>query len=172
MMKSVNKVILVGNLTRDPETKQSEGKHTVCVFGLATNRCWPIKPGETQFETTCHRIVAFDKLAETCAQYSEKAARSMLRDGCNHIPTSARAGSKRQALTWCWKSWCSWTVCERTGRKRQERLRPNSSKSPARNSRRPRMIESFSSLSFMARYTALSRQNLSIFVTILQRVDK
>jgi single-strand DNA-binding protein len=72
MMKSVNKVILVGNLTRDPELKQSEGKHTVCVFGLATNRSWPIKQGETQFETTYHRIVAFDKLAETCQQYLRK----------------------------------------------------------------------------------------------------
>jgi single-strand DNA-binding protein len=71
-MKSVNKVILVGNLTRDPEMKQSAGKHTVCVFGLATNRSWPIKPGETQFETTYHRIVAFDKLAEMCHQYLKK----------------------------------------------------------------------------------------------------
>jgi single-strand DNA-binding protein len=72
MNKSVNKVILLGNLTRDPELKQSEGKHPVCVFGLATNRSWPIKPGETQFETTYHRIVAFDKLAETCQQYLRK----------------------------------------------------------------------------------------------------
>ena len=72
MSKSVNKVILLGNLTRDPELKQSEGKHTICIFGLATNRSWSIKPGETQFETTYHRIVAFDKLAETCQQYLKK----------------------------------------------------------------------------------------------------
>jgi single-strand DNA-binding protein len=72
MMKSVNKVILLGNLTRDPELKQSAGKHTVCIFGLATNRSWPIKQGETQFETNYHRIVAFDKLAETCQQYLRK----------------------------------------------------------------------------------------------------
>jgi single-strand DNA-binding protein len=71
-MKSVNKVILLGNLTRDPELKQSEGKKPVCVFGLATNRYWPIKPGETQVATEFHRIVAFDKLAETCQQYLRK----------------------------------------------------------------------------------------------------
>jgi single-strand DNA-binding protein len=77
-MKSVNKVILLGNLTRDPElkgsqtSKQSEGKKPVCVFGLATNRAWPIKPGETQVATEFHRIVAFDKLAETCQQYLRK----------------------------------------------------------------------------------------------------
>jgi single-strand DNA-binding protein len=71
-MKSVNKVILLGNLTRDPELKQSEGKKPVCVFGLATNRSWPIKPGERQLATEFHRIVAFDKLAETCHQYLKK----------------------------------------------------------------------------------------------------
>jgi single-strand DNA-binding protein len=71
-MKSVNKVILLGNLTRDPELKQSKGKKPVCIFGLATNRSWPIKPGETQFVTEYHRIVAFDKLAETCHQFLRK----------------------------------------------------------------------------------------------------
>jgi single-strand DNA-binding protein len=71
-MKSVNKVILLGNLTRDPELKQSEGKKPVCVLGLATNRSWTIKPGETQFTTEYHRIVAFDTLAETCHQYLKK----------------------------------------------------------------------------------------------------
>jgi single-strand DNA-binding protein len=71
-MKSINKVILLGNLTRDPELKQSVGKKPVCVFGLATNRSWPIKPGERQLATEFHRIVAFDKLAETCHQYLSK----------------------------------------------------------------------------------------------------
>jgi single-strand DNA-binding protein len=71
-MRSVNKVILLGNLTRDPELKHTEGKKPVCVFGLATNRSWPIKPGERQLATEFHRIVAFDKLAETCHQYLRK----------------------------------------------------------------------------------------------------
>src|ERR671914_1388649 len=77
-MKSVNKVILLGNLTRDPELKQSEGKKPVCVFGLATNRSWPIKPGERQLATEFHRIVAFDKLAETCHQYLRKGRKVYL----------------------------------------------------------------------------------------------
>jgi single-strand DNA-binding protein len=71
-MRSVNKVILLGNLTRDPELKHTEGKKPVCVFGLATNRSWPIKPGERQLAAEFHRIVAFDKLAETCHQYLKK----------------------------------------------------------------------------------------------------
>jgi single-strand DNA-binding protein len=71
-MKSVNKVILLGNLTRDPELKQSEGKKPVCVFGLATSRSWTTKSGQKQEEPEYHRIVAFDKLAETCQQYLRK----------------------------------------------------------------------------------------------------
>jgi single-strand DNA-binding protein len=75
-MKSVNKVILLGNLTRDPELKHTEGKKPVCVFGLATNRSWTIKPGETQVATEFHRIVAFEKLAETCHQYLRKGRKA------------------------------------------------------------------------------------------------
>jgi single-strand DNA-binding protein len=77
-MKSVNKVLLLGNLTRDPELKQTEGKKPVCVFGLATNRTWPIKPGEQRIETEFHRIVAFDKLAEACHQYLSKGRKVYL----------------------------------------------------------------------------------------------
>jgi single-strand DNA-binding protein len=71
-MKSVNKVILLGNLTRDPELKQSEGKKPVWVFGLATNRSWTTKTGKVQEEPEYHRIVAWDKLAEFCTTYLRK----------------------------------------------------------------------------------------------------
>ncbi len=91
-MRSVNKVILLGNLTRDPELKQSEGKKPVCVFGLATNRSWPIKPGERQLATEFHRIVAFDKLAETCHQYLKKGRKVYVAGRLRPIPTPARTG--------------------------------------------------------------------------------
>jgi single-strand DNA-binding protein len=71
-MQSVNKVILIGNLTRDPELKHTEGKKPVCTFGLATNRSWTTKVGNVQEEPEFHRIVAWDKLAETCNQYLRK----------------------------------------------------------------------------------------------------
>jgi single-strand DNA-binding protein len=71
-MRSVNKVILLGNLTRDPELKHTENKKPVCVFGLATNRSWTTKAGNMQEEPEYHRIVAWDKLAETCNQYLRK----------------------------------------------------------------------------------------------------
>jgi single-strand DNA-binding protein len=72
-MKSVNKVILLGNLTRDPEMHYTENKKPVCSFGLATNRSWvPYHAEEKHEETEFHRIVAWDKLAETCHQFLRK----------------------------------------------------------------------------------------------------
>jgi len=96
-MKSVNKVILLGNLTRDPELKQSEGKKPVCVFGLATNRSWPIKPGETQLATEFHRIVAFDKLAETCNQYLKKGRKVYLEGRLQTRSYKGKDGSDKVA---------------------------------------------------------------------------
>jgi single-strand DNA-binding protein len=71
-MGSVNKVILVGNMTRDPELKQTEGKKPVCIIGLATNRHWVDENGEKHEEPEYHRVVAFDRLAETCQQFLRK----------------------------------------------------------------------------------------------------
>jgi single-strand DNA-binding protein len=96
-MKSVNKVILLGNLTRDPELKQSEGKKPVCVLGLATNRSWSIKPGETQFDTTYHRIVAFDKLAETCHQYLKKGRKVYVEGRLQSRSYTGQDGSEKFA---------------------------------------------------------------------------
>jgi single-strand DNA-binding protein len=71
-MRSVNKVILLGNLTRDPELKQTEGKKPVCVFGLVTNRSWTTETGEKREEPGFHRIIVWDKWAEVCNRYLRK----------------------------------------------------------------------------------------------------
>jgi single-strand DNA-binding protein len=71
-MRSVNKVILVGNVTWDPQLKHTEGNKTVCSFGLATNRNWISAEGEKKEETDFHRIVAWGKLAEICNEYLRK----------------------------------------------------------------------------------------------------
>jgi single-strand DNA-binding protein len=71
-MQSVNKVILIGNLTRDPESRQTDRNKTVCSFGLATNRNWTAKNGKKQEQPEFHRIVAWDKLAVTCKTYLTK----------------------------------------------------------------------------------------------------
>lgn len=71
-MKSVNKVILLGNVTRDPELKQTTGGQSICTFGLATNRVWRDSNGEKQSLPEYHNIVAWGGLAEFCNQYVKK----------------------------------------------------------------------------------------------------
>jgi single-strand DNA-binding protein len=71
-MGSINKVILVGNLTRNPELRHTSNKKPVCIIGLVTNRNWTDDNGERHEEPEYHRIVAFDKLAETCNRYLRK----------------------------------------------------------------------------------------------------
>ena len=67
--RSLNKVMLIGNLTRDPELRYTPSGTPVCTFGLATNRSWiPSDGGERQEDTEFHRIVSWSKLAELCAQ--------------------------------------------------------------------------------------------------------
>src|ERR671914_408590 len=72
MNKSVNKVYLVGRLTRKPELRHTTTNKAVCAFGLATNRTRKTETGEKQEEADFHRIVAWDKLAEACHQYLRK----------------------------------------------------------------------------------------------------
>lgn len=66
--RSLNKVTLIGNLTRDPELRYTPAGTAVCTFGLATNRTWTTQSGETKEETEFHRIVSWNKLGELCAQ--------------------------------------------------------------------------------------------------------
>lgn len=70
--RSLNKVILIGNLTRDPELRYTPAGTAVCTFGLATNRSWTTQSGETKEQTEFHRIVAWNKLGELCAQLLAK----------------------------------------------------------------------------------------------------
>jgi single-strand DNA-binding protein len=71
-MGSINKVILVGNLTRNPELRHTTNKKAVCVMGLATNRNWTDENGKKHEEPEYHRLIAWDKLAETCHQFLRK----------------------------------------------------------------------------------------------------
>src|SRR4030042_6941318 len=66
--RSLNKVILIGNLTRDPELRYTPQGTPVCSFGLATNRTWIDANSQKQESVEFHRIVAWQKLAELCSQ--------------------------------------------------------------------------------------------------------
>jgi single-strand DNA-binding protein len=70
--RSLNKVQLIGNLTRDPELRYTPTGAAVCTIGLATNRSWTTESGEKKEETEFHRVVAWNKLAELCSQLLAK----------------------------------------------------------------------------------------------------
>ncbi len=66
---NVNKVILVGRLTRDPELRNTNSGQPVATINLATNRFWTDQSGQKQEQTEFHRVVMFGRLAETVSQY-------------------------------------------------------------------------------------------------------
>ena len=68
MARSLNKVTLIGNLTRDPELKYTPSGAAVCTIGLATNRQWTTDSGEKKEDAEFHKLVAWNKLAELCSQ--------------------------------------------------------------------------------------------------------
>lgn len=70
--RSLNKVTLIGNLTRDPELRYTPTGAAVCTIGVATNRSWTTESGEKKEETEFHRVVAWNKLAELCSQLLTK----------------------------------------------------------------------------------------------------
>ena len=72
MARSLNKVQLIGNLTRDPELRYTPNGNAVCSFSIATNRNWTTDTGEKREEVDFHRIIAWNKLAELCSQFLVK----------------------------------------------------------------------------------------------------
>lgn len=71
-MRSVNKVILIGNLTRDPDLRRTPNGQPVCTFGLATNREWVSKDANKHSLAEFHELVAWANLAEICGKYLRK----------------------------------------------------------------------------------------------------
>lgn len=76
MARSLNKVTLIGNLTRDPELRYTPQGTAVVTFSIATNRSWKTDSGDTKEDAEFHRIVAWDKLAEICSQLLKKGSKA------------------------------------------------------------------------------------------------
>jgi single-strand DNA-binding protein len=76
----LNKAIVIGNLTRDPELRSLPSGIKVCTFSLATNRVWKDKNGARQESADYHNVVVFGRQAETVAQYMKKGS-SILVEG-------------------------------------------------------------------------------------------
>lgn len=74
----LNKALIIGNLTRDPELKAIPSGIKVCSFSVATNRVWKDKNGARQEAADYHNIVVFGRQAETVAQYMKKGSQVMI----------------------------------------------------------------------------------------------
>ena len=95
-MAGVNKVILVGNLGRDPELRYTQNGQAVANFTLATSESWTDKSGEKAERTEWHRIVTWGKLAEMCAQYLSKGRTVYIEGRLQTRDWEDRDGNKRQ----------------------------------------------------------------------------
>jgi len=94
--RSLNKVHLIGNLTRDPELRYTPQGTAVCTLGLATNRTWVTEAGEKKESTEFHRLVAWNKLAELCSQLLFKGRRIYVEGRLQTRQWTAQDGKPRQ----------------------------------------------------------------------------
>jgi len=96
-MAGVNKVILVGNLGRDPELRYTKNGQAVANFSLATSESWQSRDGGGREERTeWHRVVAWAKTAELCAQYLSKGRTVYVEGQLRTREWEDREGNKRQ----------------------------------------------------------------------------
>lgn len=95
-MASVNKVILIGNLGRDPELRYTQSGSAVTNFTLATNEKWRDKDGNNQERTEWHRVVVWGRAAENCAQYLQKGRSAYVEGRLQTREWEDKEGNKRQ----------------------------------------------------------------------------
>ena len=94
--RCLNRVMLIGNLTRDPELRYTPSGMAVVSFGLATNRVWNTKQGERKEDAQFHRIVAWNKLAELCSQLLKKGRRIFVEGRIQYREIGDQEGQRRQ----------------------------------------------------------------------------
>jgi single-strand DNA-binding protein len=94
-MASVNKVILIGNLGRDPEVRYTQSGAAVANFTLATNEVWTDKGGERQERTEWHRIVVWGKQAEIVREHLAKGKQVFVEGSLQTRQWDDRDGNKR-----------------------------------------------------------------------------
>ncbi len=96
--RSLNKVELIGNLTRDPELRYTPSGTAVCTFGVATNREWTDSSGQHNEEAEFHNIVAWAKLAEICDQILHKGRKVYLEGRISTREWEGKDGQDRKTV--------------------------------------------------------------------------
>ncbi len=95
MARGINKVILIGNLGRDPETRYSQGGNPVTNFSVATSESWRDREsGEQQERTEWHNVVCFSRLAEIAGEYLRKGSKVYI-EGSLRTSNWEQEGQKR-----------------------------------------------------------------------------
>ncbi len=95
---SVNKVILVGRLGRDPESRYTSSGQSVCNFSIATDERYKDRSGESQKRTEWHRIVAWGKLGEICQKYLKKGSQVYIEGRIQSRQWDDKEGNKRTSF--------------------------------------------------------------------------
>ena len=95
-MAGINKVILVGHLGRDPELRYTQSGQPVANFTLATSESYSKRDGEREERTEWHRIVAWGRLAEICAEYLSKGRQIYIEGRIQTREWEDREGEKRR----------------------------------------------------------------------------
>ncbi len=92
---NLNKVFVLGNLTRDPELRQTPNGQNVATFGVATNRMWTNQSGVKQNQTEFHNVVLWGRLAEIAHQYLAKGRLVLIEGRLNTRTWQDQSGQKR-----------------------------------------------------------------------------
>ncbi len=92
---NLNKAMLIGNLTRDPELRNTPSGQSVASFSIATNLVWTDQSGQQQKKTEFHNIIAWRKLGEICAKYLHKGSKVYLEGRLQTTDWTGQDGVKR-----------------------------------------------------------------------------
>jgi single-strand DNA-binding protein len=95
-MYSLNKAMIIGNLTRDPEIRNTPSGQAVTSFSVATNFVWNDQNGQQQSKTEFHNVIAWRKLGEICGQYLSKGTKVYIEGRLQTNEWNAPDGNKRQ----------------------------------------------------------------------------
>ena len=94
-MNDLNRATIMGNLTRDPELRQTSTGRPVCSFGIATNRRWNDQAGERQEQVEFHDVVAWGKLAEFCEKFLNQGKQILVEGKLRTRSWQDREGNKK-----------------------------------------------------------------------------
>ncbi len=92
---NLNKAMIIGNLTRDPELRNTPTGQTVASFAVATNFVWTDQSGQQQKKTEFHNVIAWRKLAEICAKYLHKGSKVFIEGRLQTTDWTGQDGIKR-----------------------------------------------------------------------------